>query len=356
MGSKKKIFISPLDWGLGHATRCIPIIQELKRQGAEVFIGADRATYDLLIKEFPTTAFIKFPGYDITYSKRGNMLWQMAKLSPKIIGRIRIEKKYLQEIINTHHIDGVISDNRFGLYNDDIPTVFITHQLFIKSTFGNGVIKKINNFFIRQHNECWVPDFENEALSLSGELSHKSKTSSNIHFIGPLSRFKNKKAETTSEFDLLAIISGPEPQRTIFEKKVIDQLKDTNLKTLIVQGKPGQKHSSKINSITIVNHLDTSKMEKAINSSNIVLSRSGYTTVMDLATIGKKAIFIPTPGQTEQKYLAKHHAAAGNCVWDKQKHFNVNQLISDANTIKGFQPIEKINNISAHVTRFLELI
>ena len=204
-----------------------------------------------------------------------------------------------------------------------IPSAFITHQLYIKSPFGEKLLKKINKFFIEKHLECWIPDFDNPQKALSGELSHPGDLTSNIKFIGPLSRFSNKYELVNNKYELLVILSGPEPQRSIFEKLILNQLQTIDVKTLVVLGNPSLHKNKKIGKIEIINHLPTEKLQIAINQSEIVLARSGYTTVMDLASLGKKAILIPTPGQTEQQYLGELHMHKGNCVIGKQKSFSL---------------------------------
>lgn len=352
MSTKKRIFISPLDWGLGHATRCIPIIRELKSQGAEVVIGADRNTYHLLKQEFPEEEFIRFPGYEIEYPKYGKMLIKMATLSPKILSRIQIEHEYLKEIVRTHQIDGIISDNRFGLYHDVVPSIFITHQLFIKSPLGEKVIERINKYFIKKYTHCWVPDYPEKHDSLSGSLSHKKHFHNNVTYIGPLSRFNNSNKEDL-KYDLMAIISGPEPQRQIFESKLLNQLKSLDLKTLVVLGQPQYNNIESDGNITIYSHMSSSELEVAIKQSNIIISRSGYSTIMDLDQLEKKAIFIPTPGQTEQEYLAKYHEKKGHCIWEKQKNFEVKHLWKSAKNIDGFKPIGS-NILEENLKNFLK--
>lgn len=352
---KKRVFISPLDWGLGHATRCIPIIHELNRQGAEVIIGAERASYYLLQKEFPKNPFLKFPGYQVTYSKNGNMLWKMAKSSPKILKRIQLENIYLKEIIQTHKINGVISDNRYGLYSKLVPSVFITHQLFIQSPIGEKIIKTINKFFINKFDECWIPDYQDKEISLTGDLAHKSTLTSNVKYLGPLSRFKGDK-RSDKNYDLLVIISGPEPQRTIFEDIIRSQITGTTLNALVVLGKPQEKIDFTEGNVRFVNHLDSREMEKAIQAANVIVSRSGYTTIMDLNKLGKKAVFIPTPGQTEQKYLAKYHAKLGHCVWSKQKNFDLKQSLNEVQNISGFKISQPSSELTKQVELFLETI
>jgi hypothetical protein len=207
---KPNILIAPLDWGLGHATRCIPIIQKLIQKNCNVLVAAEGKIKNLLQKEFPGLFFIDLKGYRIHYSKNSWMLpLQIGKQIPKIISTIQYENERLKEIVKEHDVHGIISDNRFGFYHESVPSVFITHQLRIKTPFGKIVddyIQRINYKYINRFSECWVPDSENEN-NFAGELSHpQKKPSVAVKYIGPLSRFKEVIAQ--HEKHLLILLSG----------------------------------------------------------------------------------------------------------------------------------------------------
>jgi uncharacterized protein (TIGR00661 family) len=311
------ILVCPLDWGIGHATRCVPVINELLRQEANVVIAASGRPLSFLRVEFPFLQFVDFPGYKFSYSRKGNMALKMFVQIPAILKGIRKEKKLLDEVLKNYKIDGVISDNRYGLSTRKVPCIFITHQLQIKVprylAFLRPLLHRLNKHYISQFDECWIPDFADEP-NLSGELSHIKFLPHKTYFIGPLSRFigitgnENKPGGSTQfKYDFLALISGPEPQRTLFEEKIISQLKLNNFSALIAGGKPESRQDvHKEGAVEIYPHLDSDRLRRAIFDSRIVLSRPGYSTIMDLEALGKKAIFIPTPGQTEQEYLADY--------------------------------------------------
>jgi hypothetical protein len=188
--TKKRILVCPLDWGLGHATRCIPVIHELQKQGAEVVIAADKRPLELLKQEFPQLQFIVFPGYDIAYPENGSMVLKMAFSIPKILRKISEEKKFLKDIVSKEKIDGVISDNRYGLGITDVPSILILHQLMIKSPFGESILHQITLNYVKQFSFCWVPDFAGEN-NLSGDLAHQYPLPNNARFVGALSRFSS---------------------------------------------------------------------------------------------------------------------------------------------------------------------
>jgi uncharacterized protein (TIGR00661 family) len=320
---KPNILVAPLDWGLGHATRCIPIMQGLIQKNCNVLIAAEGKIKSLLQKEFPQLVFIDFKGYRIHYSKNGWMLpLQIGKQIPKIISTIQYENERLKEIVKEYQIHGIISDNRYGLHHDNIPSVFITHQLRIKTPFGkivDDIIQRINYKYINRFCECWVPDNENES-NLAGQLSHPEKNPSvPVKYIDPLSRFK--EATTANENNLLILLSGPEPQRTIFENLLVQQLRDYKSSAVLLRGLPGEANGLSLPAnISVYDHLPSAELNQKVNEASFVISRCGYSTVMDLAVLKKKSILVPTPGQTEQEELARHLMKNNFafCVWQNK--------------------------------------
>lgn len=341
MKKSKKILVCPLDWGIGHATRIVPIINILIKKDYEIVIGADKRPLAFLKTEFPHLQFIKFEGYNITYPEKGNMVLKMMVLLPKIIYKIISEHIKLKKIIHDNKIDIIFSDNRFGLWNKKIPGIFMTHQIMIKTPKNINSLEKLlynfNKFFIRKYNECWIPDFKNTP-NLSGDLSHKFEVPKNSFFIGPLSRFNNYIEKKPKEIknDILAIISGPEPQRSIFEEKVISQLKKLNLKSVIVEGITDKEKSKvRYNNITIYPHLGSKKLSELILNSKTIICRPGYSGIMDLVALNKKAVFVPTPGQTEQEYLAKYFKDQELFFSVKQKDLNIERDIEQSEKFTG---------------------
>ena len=305
----KKILIAPLDWGLGHATRCISLIKYLQQIGCEVIVASYGDQLILMQQEFPGINTIRLKGYNVYYSKFKR--WLPLKIllqSPKLLLSIYREHKWLQKIIRDFEIDTVISDNRYGLYTKQIPCIFITHQLRIKvgNTWLESFIQKINYSYINHYNECWVPDFEGK-LNIAGMLSHPSKVPSvPVNYIGFLSRFIPEQ-NLEKNYDYLFILSGPEPQRTIFEKKILEVLPKLSGRIIIVRGKPGAQRIPPVpGNCAIANHLATKEFQQVFSMSEFIISRSGYTTIMEVLSLQKKSILIPTPGQTEQEYLAQH--------------------------------------------------
>lgn len=334
------ILVCPLDWGIGHATRCVPLIRILLAKGANVILAADGRPLLVLQQEFPQLTFAKFPGYNFSYPHSGSMALKMLWQVPEIVRGIRRENKMLNALIDKYHIDAVISDNRFGVFSTRIPSVFMAHQIFIRTkwTWGflNPLLNVVNWRYISRFDECWIPDFEGED-NLSGNLSHRRELPERFCFIGPQSRFRqNDKPLQEKQFDVLALLSGPEPQRTILEEKLIPMLKKSGLKCAMVLGTPEKKcEPNNIENIVFFHHLESENLQKLILRSETVISRSGYSTVMDLAALGKKAIFIPTPGQTEQEYLADYFKRKKIFYSEKQHAFDLTRALQMAKSYPG---------------------
>lgn len=342
MELKKRILVAPLNWGLGHATRCMPIINALIMHNYEPIIASDGVALQFLKKEFPDLKAIELSSYNIKYPKKGHHIkLKLLKDAPKIINVIKAEKKITKKIIDSYNIKGIISDNRLGVYSHNIPSVYITHQLKVLSGNTTWISTKIHQQSIKNFDECWIPDFEKEP-TLCGVLSHSKNHNLNLKYIGPLSRFN--KIDCKIKYDLMVLLSGPEPQRTILEDILFRQLKTFKEKILFIRGNVEvNQRISKKEQFTIYNFMLTKDLEKAINESRLVLSRSGYTTIMDLAKLKKKAFFIPTPGQYEQEYLANRLNKIKIAPYCKQEDFNIEKL-KVKNNYTGFKGLNSTIN------------
>lgn len=359
ISTRKKILVVPLDWGLGHATRDIPLIHEILNAGCEVVIAAEGKHAALLQQEFPQITILPLPGYRIQYAQKGWFFGiKIIQQIPKIVKSIKYEQKWLQGVVKEHHIDAVISDNRFGLYHSEIPAVFISHQLLIKTPFG-GILEKclqqLNYKYIRRYSACWIPDYAGNN-NLSGILAHPKVLPPNTTYLGCLSRFVNRTG-VEKQYDLLVLISGPEPQRSNLEKMVLEQVKSLPISALIVSGKPGTPEKQQITPrIQQVNHLNANELNEAMLASGMVLSRSGYTTLMDLVKLNKKAILIPTPGQSEQEYLGKFLMEKGYFYNISQDKFNLTEALAAAASFpfKSFEHEEDMEQYKPIVQKFVK--
>lgn len=318
---QKRVLIAPLDWGLGHATRCIPLITILKKNNAEVFVASSGAVAELIRGEFPEVNILDLDGYGIRYSKKkSGFLLKIFLQLPRIYRAVKKENRLLKKLVDEYRFDVIISDNRLGFHHHECHSVYITHQLAIKtgSRFLDKWAQKVNYHYINKFDECWVPDM-NGPENLAGSLSHPQKMPEiPVHYIGLLSRFKKTYIEKTLQLTIL--ISGPEPQRTVFEKIIFEQIKSLKIPITIVRGIPQdeQVFLPPAENAVLFNHLKAEELNHLLQQSEMVVARSGYSTIMDLISLGQRAMLIPTPGQTEQEYLARN-------LFEKGIFYAVNQ-------------------------------
>jgi uncharacterized protein (TIGR00661 family) len=306
---RPKILVAPLDWGLGHATRCIPVINQLLKKDCEIIIASEGPQKALLEAEFPAIRFVSLPGYRLKYGRGKWQTWlKIIFQIPKILIRIKQENRWIQRFLLDEELDALISDNRYGLYSAAVFSVFITHQLHIKTYFGKKIDSLLGRMLYPQIGKfscCWVPDFAGPA-SLCGILSHPVKLPTTpIRYLGPLTRFRKSTDQLVIKDGLLVLLSGPEPQRTIFENVLLRQLRDYTQRVVFIRGLPGTVSLPLVGeNIEIFNHLSVPHLNQFLLEASYVIARAGYSSIMDLLLMGKKTILVPTPGQPEQEYLA----------------------------------------------------
>jgi hypothetical protein len=340
---KKIVFIAPLDWGLGHATRCVPLIQELICQDFHVIIGGSGLSGQWIRQEFPELEYLEIPSEVFTYSKYIPMPLYIISLFKKLKRLIKKEKHWLDNYLKNKKVDLIISDNRYGLHSKNIPSVIITHQLYLHLGFFSWmqpIINRIIFSLLHPFDQIWVPDTETEP-SLSGKLSHNSSIPLNVKYIGPLSRFMGKKSFSPSinsyKYKFAFVLSGPEPHRTMLEEECLQLISQLKEECVLIRGT--KLHSKKIvlSHLTIIDFADSETLFHYINQSEVIVSRAGYSSLMDWACLQKHSVIIPTPGQTEQEYLAWYHSRTGLFTSIKQGQLkNLNQLLKriDSNQFK----------------------
>lgn len=338
----KTILIAPLNWGLGHATRCIPVIKALQENNFTPIIASDGIALELLRKEFPYLKTLELPSYQIEYAKNGkNFKWKLMKSLPKMIEAIREEKRIVKKWIQKYEIDGIISDNRLGVFSNKIPSVFVTHQLNVMTGNTTWLTSKLHQKIIKKYKACWVPDI-NGQLNLTGKLGHLENNSLNLRYLGPLSRMH--KMALPIQYDLMIILSGPEPQRGLLETHLTEEIKRFEGKVVFIKGIiEKEQKKEQIGNVTYYNFMKTRQLEQTFNESVKVLCRSGYTTIMDLVKLHKKAFFIPTPGQYEQIYLAEKLQNEGLVPYATQESFKIENL-SQIEQFKGLPQLDSTPN------------
>ena len=338
-----KILVAPLDWGLGHATRCVPIVKEFLRQGAEVELAVVKANAGFFREVFPELRQRVAPGYNVVYPKYGfNMALWLLKNSAHLNAVMRYEKRYAEEMVERHGYDVLFSDNRFAFFSKKAYSVYMTHQRRIAFPPAvaalEGVGVRWHRARMRNFDEVWVPDVE-AAPGYAGALSHLpslrgAENVPKVKFVGPLSRFDevagslNAGSLKAGKYRVVAVISGVEPARTQFENRLRDILRDVPGNHLMILGKPQppRRHWTEGN-IEFVTHLPTGEFARAVRDADWVISRGGYSTVMDMAYLGAKCIFVPTPGQYEQVVLARDLATAGYAVNIPANRLSVESLL-----------------------------
>lgn len=306
---QKTILVAPLNWGLGHATRCVPIIHELLVTGFEVVLASDGLAFQFLKNEFPHLSIYRLAPLKVLYAEKKK--WQsvnMLKQIPKLYRFITEDKIAIEKLAREINIDGIISDNRPGVFLEEIPCVYVNHQLNVKSGWFTKLSSKLHHVQMKNFDEIWIPDVEGEP-SLSGELGHLStfKKLPPIKYLGWLSRLEPEDAFI--QYDYCAVISGPEPQRSLFENAVEELFQNLNGKKIMVTGK--LKSDEQAFPFAKKAMLNSTELNQLISQSRMVICRSGYTSLMDLLKMQKPALLVPTPGQFEQEYLAKHMQALG---------------------------------------------
>ena len=319
-----RILVAPLNWGLGHAARCIPLIDRLLAETNEVILGGDGESLTLLRKRYPQLPVLPLAPLNLRYARGGSQVWAMLRALPRIIRSARQDHKMLNSYLRYEQIDQVVSDNRFGLYSDKVPCIYMTHQLVVPLPRPWRWLEPLGAWqhgrVIARFAECWIPDESVDAENslsrqlglkegLAGRLSHPAHVPAHVKYIGVLSRFAGKTYKPDKTYDVVAVLSGLEPQRTIFEQQIIERYANSDEQVLVVRGKmqapPTVSHHR---NVTIVPRLDDDHLAAYMLGAKRIICRSGYSSVMDLAALGllAKAELHPTPGQPEQEYLSTY--------------------------------------------------
>ncbi|HQV74943.1 MAG: glycosyltransferase [Flavobacteriales bacterium] len=325
-----RILVAPLDWGLGHATRCIPIIRRLLQHGAVPVIGADGGPLTLLSAEFPELENVRIPGLAIHYGKGTSQLWTMARQFPAMARSVQKEHAAFERTRVKLKLDAVISDQRFGIRSSSLPSIVITHQVFPFTPFAQGALRKLNLRQLTHFDRCWIMD-QPEATGLAGELSHGEYLPKNARYIGISSRMVDdgsSQAVPKKKYRIVAVISGPEPQRTILENILLPALQRIEGMHLLVRGLPDDTRLAEQGNVSFVPHLSGKELSAVMRDAELIISRSGYTTLMDLVALDRTALVIPTPGQDEQEYLARLHRSTGLFIVQNQNDLDLNAALA----------------------------
>ncbi len=295
---------------MGHATR-VSVLVDLLIRDNEILLVAQGRGYYFLKQRFPQLRIIKPPRLELRYA-RSKLFFNLSLvfIVIKLISNCMMDRVLLQRLIKDFDPDLIISDNRFCFWSRRVRSVYLTHQLQVEVPwalrFFNGLVQKLNKYFIRKYDMVLVPDVEKDNASLAGRLSHPWQVPGNVRYIGLLSRFYGMSCIASEEYQVVAVVSGPDPARTRLVNILRRQLSETEFKGLIVSGKPEADISDACDNVTVVPHLEDKDFCRYILGARFVIVRAGYSSLMDMVALGRSAIIIPTPGQTEQEYLARY--------------------------------------------------
>ncbi|MGD0080661.1 MAG: hypothetical protein ABSB80_08465 [Methanoregula sp.] len=339
------VLVSPLNWGLGHATRDIPVIHSLLRHNHDVTIAACGNARAVLEKEFPDLAVIEFPDYPVPYSSSRFFLPKFFASFPLMLKAISDERKNLVKILEKDRYDLIISDNRLGVYSPEIPSVFITHQLHYHLPLAFWPVELLaveaNGYHHEKFRHIIVPDSPPGPAALAGKLSRPGTeaTIGRAYFAGILTGMHRQELPT--DLDYLVLISGPEPQRQRLEEILMPQINDLPGKRVVLLGSPrNTREREQSGDCTIISYASTGEKESLMNRARTIICRSGYTSMMEIAELDKKrALLIPTPGQTEQEYLSSYYEKNGWFHSVSQYHLRLAEDISVTRNYNGFPAI-----------------
>ena len=353
--TSKRILISPLDWGLGHTSRCIPIIGCIQSLGHVPVVACNESQRSFIEETFSDIEIIHIDGYDITYSK-WNRFGQIGVLSqlPRLNKVIIEEHNWLQQHAKLLKLDGIISDNRYGLFHSTIPSVIMTHQLKVQTgvgKFADRTIQKLHYKYLDRFGATWVVDVPG-ITNLAGELSHPRHLPHRTTYLGLLSQFEGLagKAYESVGDTLLVLLSGPEPQRTELSNMLWQQVQDHNGKVIFVDGSDIANTPARIPPHIIYHkRLAGKALAATLQGAGMVICRSGYSTILDLVALNKRAILIPTPGQTEQEYLGKCLSEEKVFYCTKQSEFDLKIALREAGRFQ-FHSLQLQNAYSGYRT------
>jgi uncharacterized protein (TIGR00661 family) len=314
----KHVLVSPLSWGLGHATRDLPIIRCMLARGHHVTVVATGRALALLRQEVPQCDFVEIKDYPTPYSATRFFVPKFLAMAPVMLAAIERETILVRRLFKRQKFDLILSDNRFRVRSDDVPSFCISHQLRFMTPQSLRFFEFLTEFFnwvyLRPFDRIIVPDAPDESQNLSGRMSHQMrwlKPGKQVYYAGILASVS--RMDVPEDVDVFVSISGPEPQRTELERIVMERIADVKADRIVITlGKPEVKEVRQVGrNITVYGYLDRKGQQEMMNRAKLVVCRSGYTTVMELAELGKKALMIPTPGQTEQEYLGRYYQEHG---------------------------------------------
>jgi len=339
---RKKVFIAPLNWGLGHATRILPLIKRLLARNFVVYLAASGRSREVLDNEVSGCVYLDFPAYPIKYPRSRFFVTRfMSVIFPQMIIAMQREKRMLRKLHRKYKFDLIISDNRFSLTLTNVKCLLLSHQLRYKLPWPIHKMEWLPEYFnyyhFKKYDTIIVPDVK-EGETLTGELSHEMRyiPKEKLYYSGILTDLDVSNLKKSEVIDYLVIISGPEPQRTKFEKIIMSQLEKLTGRVIVTLGIPEKRYKIRVGNAEIYTYLNRQQISQFMYNSRLIISRAGYTTVMEMVEMGKKGLFVPTPGQIEQEYLAKYYMEHNWCFSTSQYGFEMSTAVNIAEKYSGF--------------------
>jgi hypothetical protein len=335
----KTILASPLEWGLGHTVRMVPFIRKAIADGHRVILASDGLSLQFLRNHFPGLPWVVMPFYPVRYPAGSHFFSFLLPQVPGIFRSIRNNHRQVKLLVKEYGITEILSDHRYGLTHKNVHSIFITNQLWLKAPngfrFAERFIYRLHRFALRKFSEIRIADHAGEP-NLSGLLTHPPRLPKTALYIGPVSRFQDVEPVRpgfAQPFKVLALVSGPEPQRSIFEKLVLEKLLHENAPSVILRGlppsTPGEPPAVRDQGpVMLIDHAVDGHIAWYILHASKIICRPGNSTLSDLTFLGRTALLVPTPGQTEQEYVARHLEKQGKftaCMQDELRDLTICQ-------------------------------
>jgi UDP:flavonoid glycosyltransferase YjiC (YdhE family) len=297
--SNQKVLISPLNWGMGHVARSIAIIQQLIDQQNQVFVACEDDQKAVFECYFSQLHFISHRPYPFQFSGKGKWAWDLFRQRKKLLERFAEENNEVTVYISDFQIDVVISDHRYGFFSTTKPSIFITHQLHLPLKWFQKPMQFIHQKLLQNFSSVWVLDEENS--SLAGKLSEKIKHK-DLHYIGWKSRFQ-LSGHDSKACDNLYLVSGPLPYSQDFLNECVEMAWQKSGNNVCIFPSNLVLPLQLPLNLTCLPANDWQDVDAYFRGARFIISRAGYTTIMDLKVLNKKSMLIATPGQAEQEYL-----------------------------------------------------
>jgi hypothetical protein len=283
-----------LNWGMGHVARCIPLIDLFIKNGNTVILAGDESQITILEQYFPAIDTVLHKGYPFKFGERGNFGLDLLRQFRPLQERLKKEIEETEKLVNEYSIDIIVSDHRYGFLSSNAYSILLTHQLNLPVKWYENWVQNIHHRLIGKFDEIWVPDTIQS--DYAGDLSRNTKQFQ-VNYIGPLSRFSIYDKVPKDEHDVV-IVSGPDVYAIPYVKEQLQRATDHTriiARDEVIRSFPNDPRFYSSN--------DWKQADQLIMTASKIISRSGYSTLMDLIELKTPFSITPTPGQREQEYL-----------------------------------------------------